>query len=143
MNETVQIDYAKRAIQGFKLRARNASPNELVGFLLGEISNSERRIFIHKVVYPPVHKNTTENMAWFSYKDLCKEQEKYFPLRFVGTIHSHPNTTTDPSERDIVTAAELNEICYAIYGFWTDEDGVERNKLSWYLGTPMVKAVAV
>ena len=115
----------KRILDGFKRRARKVYPLEVMEIVVGEIRGEDTVVLSFQAVD---HIASEGEIAVDDEDFLNTEQERY-RHDVLGTIHSHPNDTVEPSLRDKRSAKKDGEVIYGICAITRSPAG--RRYVSW------------
>jgi proteasome lid subunit RPN8/RPN11 len=106
----VHVD--KRVLRGYIRRALKAYPKEYMETLWGRIRGSDVEI----VSFQNIEHTATKDAAYYDPGELASQNEEAqeSQLQVLGTIHSHPDGCTWPSEDDMKSALMGGEIVCGI-----------------------------
>ena len=130
----VTIHIPRGLVASFRRIAKQTYPNEAFAYLVGEVT--ARGVVVEGLAHPSYNASPTAvNVSASEHARLVKEVK---PSRLVGTIHSHPEWSAEPSTHDIRNAAQCGEVVYGVMAVW-EEGGRLRTRCEFYLGTPPMK----
>jgi proteasome lid subunit RPN8/RPN11 len=111
MAELAEVVVDRKILNSFKHRALKVYPREIFEQIVGRVSGSQARIFGFRDLEHEADSRTViidEDMNPMTEG----EDEKRFDI--LGTIHSHPQDTTEPSELDWQTMKTDGELVMGI-----------------------------
>lgn len=122
-----EIRILEEAHNQIKEEAEKWKNIETGGVLIGRIFINRRCITIARVIEAPIDSVRTENSFILGTKDLRKTVSKIFErsggtLSYVGTWHSHPSGSTNPSDTDKESYDRLKKLrlgAPAVFLIWT------------------------
>lgn len=90
----------QKLVNTFKRKAVKAIPQEIIVAILGKMD--EDILYIHAFDYLDIDKhNSTAKKITITYSQPEEEIEAGTKLKYFGTLHSHPNSTIEPTDVDI------------------------------------------
>lgn len=107
MEDLVEVLVDRKVLDSFKRRALNMYPREIFEQVVGRISGMQARIFAFRDLE---HVAKRRDVAVEDDMNPMTEGEDESRFDILGTIHSHPQDTIEPSELDwetMQTDAEL------------------------------------
>ena len=129
----VKVNVAIDVLRGYRRRALARYPREYMETLWGRMRDGEVDIY---ACYPIDHKGTRDNCQYVG-SDIEAQRDEDAPehgLTLLGTIHSHPDGSSGPSEADFVTAAGDGDIVSGICQILR-HNGRRRSWVRFYSGT--------
>src|SRR5512140_3083718 len=97
MDEVAEIVVDRRVLGSFKRRALKAYPREILEQVVGKIVGHQARIFAFRDLEYEASKNL---VVMESDVNPMTENEDGMHLSILGTIHTHPQNTVEPSDLD-------------------------------------------
>jgi proteasome lid subunit RPN8/RPN11 len=89
----------KSLVDSFKRKAAKAMPHEIIVAVLGKMANDELHIYAFDHIEVDSSVVGARRMM-LQYGQPEEEMEAGTNLKYYGTLHSHPNSTTKPSDID-------------------------------------------
>jgi proteasome lid subunit RPN8/RPN11 len=111
MRNLVEVVIDRKVLDSFKRRALEQYPREIFEQVVGRISGTQARIFAFRDLE---HTANTRNVVVDDDMDPMTEGEDESRLKILGTIHSHPQDTVEPSELDWETMKTDGELVMGI-----------------------------
>jgi proteasome lid subunit RPN8/RPN11 len=111
MEDLVEVMVDRKVLDSFKRRALKMYPSEIFEQIVGRISGNQARIFAFRDLEHVANRRgiaVDEDMNPMTEG----EEEKLFDI--LGTIHSHPQDTIEPSELDWETMKTDGELVMGI-----------------------------
>ena len=111
MGELTEVIVDRKVLDGFKRRALKVYPLELLEQVVGRIVGSQVRVFAFQAIE---HEATERDITLDDDVNPMTEGEE--PRRFdiLGTIHSHPMDTVEPSPLDWSSMKEDGELIMGV-----------------------------
>lgn len=129
----MKVQVSRSVLNGFRQRALKKYPLEHLETVWGKISHHA----IQVIAFYPVDHTSKPDACIYSPTDIEEQREKEvdFPegnLKFLGTIHSHPDAAPWPSESDWETAREDGETIMGIFQILPMGKGRKKTKVGFY-----------
>lgn len=129
----MKVQVSKKILDSFRRRALKRYPKEIMETVFGRVVDDTVQIF---AFYPIDHTASTEACEYYPI-DLEEQREKedapeYPHIKFLGTIHSHPDGGPDPSDSDWETARTDGDIVSGIYQILPSRKGRKKCKVRFY-----------
>jgi proteasome lid subunit RPN8/RPN11 len=129
----MKIQVSRKVLNGFRARALKKYPSEYLETVWGTIGKNAARIV---AFYPIEHKATPEKCQYEAIAiDEQREKEDDFPegrLKFLGTIHSHPDGSQHPSESDWETSRSDGDLISGIYQILPIRGSRKKTRVTFY-----------
>ncbi len=111
MAELQEVVVDRKVLDAFKRRALKVYPREIFEQIVGRISGTQARIFAFRDL-----EHTTKRGSIYTDSDMNPMTEGEDEPRFdiLGTIHSHPQDTVEPSALDWQTMHKDGELVMGI-----------------------------
>lgn len=111
MPELAEVVVDRKVLEAFKRRALKVYPREIFEQIVGRISGKQARIFAFRDL-----EHTTSRGSVYIDSDMNPMTEGEDEPRFdiLGTIHSHPQDTVEPSALDWQTMQKDGELVMGI-----------------------------
>lgn len=118
----MKVQVSRSVLNGYRKRALKKYPSEYLESIFGRINGKTIQIL---AFYPMEHKGTPESCE---YETIIVEEQQDGEdappkMKWLGTIHSHPDSQGHPSEADWVSARTDGEIISGIYQIWPHKTG--------------------
>jgi proteasome lid subunit RPN8/RPN11 len=111
MAELTEVVVDRKVLDAFKRRALKLYPLEFIEQIVGRISGSQARIYgFHELE----HEATRYEVMIDEDMDPMTEGEDEIRFDILGTIHSHPEDTIEPSDLDWNAMARDRELIMGI-----------------------------
>jgi proteasome lid subunit RPN8/RPN11 len=110
----MKVQVARSVLDGFRKRALKKYPSEYMETIFGRISGQVIQIL---AFYPIEHEGTPGRCAYYAAAMEEQQDGTDCPpkMKWLGTIHSHPEGSSTPSDADWETAREDGEVISGIY----------------------------
>ncbi|MGH9523245.1 MAG: Mov34/MPN/PAD-1 family protein [Terriglobales bacterium] len=97
MADVTEVVIDRKVLSAFKRRALKAYPREILEQVVGTVVGTQARIFAFRDLE---HQGSTNAVIMDEDVNPMTEGETETPYSILGTIHTHPQDTVDPSELD-------------------------------------------
>ena len=97
MEPLSEVVVDRKVLGGFKRRALRAYPLEILEQVVGKIVGAQAHIFAFRDIE---HQGLTNSVVMDDDVNPMTEGETGMPFSILGTIHTHPQDTIEPSELD-------------------------------------------
>ncbi len=111
MEGLTEIVVDRKVLDGFKRRALKAYPLELLEQVVGRIVGSQARVFAFQAIE---HEATKRDITLDDDVNPMTEGEDVRRFDILGTIHSHPLDTVEPSPLDWSSMKEDGELVMGV-----------------------------
>lgn len=111
MQELAEVMVDHKVLEGFKRRALAAYPREIIEQLVGRIVGQQARIFAFRDLE---YEATRSSVIMDDDANPMTEGGDEVRFEILGTIHTHPQDTVEPSEIDWESMREDNELLMGI-----------------------------
>ena len=111
MADVSEVVVDRKLLESFKRRALKAYPREILEQVLGKMAGSQARIFAFRDLE---HTANREAVVMDDDVNPMTEGEGESPYDILGTIHTHPQDTIEPSDLDWRTMKEDGELIMGI-----------------------------
>ena len=107
MTELTEVVVDRKVLDGFKRRALNVYPLELMEQVVGRVVERQARVFAFQAIE---HEATERDITLDDDVNPMTEGEDTRRYDILGTIHSHPMDTVEPSPLDWSSMKEDGEL---------------------------------
>jgi len=97
VENVTEVVIDRKVLSAFKRRALKAYPHEILEQVVGEMAGTQLRIFAFRDLD---HKGSKRAVIMDDDVNPMTEGEDSIPYAILGTIHTHPQDTVEPSELD-------------------------------------------
>ncbi len=111
MVELTEIVVDRKVLEGFKRRALRKYPLELLEQVVGRVSGEQVRVFAFQAIE---HEATERDITLDDDVNPMTEGEDAKRFDILGTIHSHPMDTVEPSPLDWSSMKEDGELVMGV-----------------------------
>ena len=111
MDQVTEVVVDRKVLEGFKRRALKAYPLELLEQVVGRISGSQARVFAFQGIE---HEATNRDITLDDDVNPMTEGEEPKRYDILGTIHSHPMDTVEPSPLDWTSMKQDGELVMGV-----------------------------
>ena len=111
MEDLVEVMVDRKVLDSFKRRALKAYPREIFEQVVGRIAGMQARIFAFRDL---AHIANRQEVVVDDDMNPMTEGEDESRFDILGTIHSHPQDTIEPSELDWETMQTDDELVMGI-----------------------------
>ena len=111
MTELTEVVIDRRVLDGFKRRALNVYPLELMELVVGRVVERQARVFAFQAIE---HEATERDITLDDDVNPMTEGEDTRRYDILGTIHSHPMDTVEPSPLDWRSMKEDGELIMGV-----------------------------
>lgn len=108
VNEVV-ID--RKVLSGFKRRALQAYPREILEQVVGKLVGTQARVFAFRDIE---HQGSSTAVVMDDDVNPMTEADGGLPFAILGTIHTHPQDTVEPSELDWQSMRQDGELVMGV-----------------------------
>jgi proteasome lid subunit RPN8/RPN11 len=112
MGELVEVIVDRKVLASFKRRALKAYPRETFEQVVGRISGTQARIFAFRDLEHVANKQDV--VVDDDMNPMTEGEDERGRFHILGTIHSHPQDTVEPSELDWETMKTDGELVMGI-----------------------------
>lgn len=128
----MKVQVSRSVLNGYRKRALRKYPDEYMESIFGRIDGQKIVIL---AFYPIEHKGTPEKCEYEAVSVEEQQDGEDCPpkMKWLGTIHSHPDGGCVPSEADWETARGDGEVVSGIYSILPSRTGDRRvGKVRFY-----------
>jgi proteasome lid subunit RPN8/RPN11 len=111
MTELTEVVVDRKVLDGFKRRALNVYPLELMELVVGRVVERQARVFAFQAIE---HEATERDITLDDDVNPMTEGEDTRRYDILGTIHSHPMDTVEPSPLDWSSMKEDGELIMGV-----------------------------
>ena len=111
MTELTEVVVDRNVLDGFKRRALNVYPLELMELVVGRVVERQARVFAFQAIE---HEATERDITLDDDVNPMTEGEDTRRYDILGTIHSHPMDTVEPSPLDWSSMKEDGELIMGV-----------------------------
>ena len=111
MTELTEVVVDRKVLDGFKRRALNVYPLELMELVVGRVVERQVRVFAFQAIE---HGATERDITLDDDVNPMTEGEDTRRYDILGTIHSHPMDTVEPSPLDWSSMKEDGELIMGV-----------------------------
>jgi proteasome lid subunit RPN8/RPN11 len=111
MPKVTEVVIDRTVLDSFKRRALQAYPREILEQVVGKIVGTQARIFAFRDLE---HQASTSAVVMDDDVNPMTEGEEGMRLSILGTIHTHPQDTVEPSELDWQTMRQDGELVMGV-----------------------------
>lgn len=111
MNGIAEVVVDRKVLEGFKRRALKAYPREVIEQLVGRIVGPQARIFAFRELE---YQATRSRVIMDEDANPMTEGGDEVQFEILGTIHTHPQDTVEPSELDWQSMNEDGEVVMGV-----------------------------
>ena len=111
MTELTEVVVDRKVLDGFKRRALNVYPLELMEQVVGRVVERQVRVFAFQAIE---HEATERDITLDDDVNPMTEGEDTRRYDILGTIHSHPMDTVEPSPLDWSSMKEDGELIMGV-----------------------------
>jgi proteasome lid subunit RPN8/RPN11 len=127
----MKVQVSRSVLSGYRKRALKKYPDEYMESIFGRVDGQTVLIL---AFYPIEHKGTPEKCEYDAASvDEQKDGEDCPPkMKWLGTIHSHPDASAQPSEADWETGRIDGELISGIYQILPTRGKRKTGKVRFY-----------
>ncbi len=111
MAEVTEVVVDRKVLVSFKRRALKAYPREILEQVVGKLVATQARIYAFRDLE---HQGSKRVVTMDDDVNPMTEGEDELRVSLLGTIHTHPQDTVEPSELDWQTMKEDGELIMAV-----------------------------
>jgi proteasome lid subunit RPN8/RPN11 len=111
MPKVTEVVIDRKVLGFFKKRALKAYPREILEQVVGKIVGTQARIFAFRELE---HQASTSAVVMDDDVNPMTEGEEGMSLSILGTIHTHPQDTVEPSELDWQSMRQDGELVMGV-----------------------------
>ncbi len=111
MEDLAEVVVDRKVLEGFKRRALVAYPREIIEQIVGRLVGPQARIFAFRELE---YRATRQQVIMDEDANPMTEGGDESRFEILGTIHTHPQDTVEPSELDWQSMHEDGEIIMGI-----------------------------
>ena len=111
MPKVTEVVVDRKVLGAFKRRALKAYPREIIEQVVGKLVATQARIFAFRDLE---HEASTSAVVMDVDINPMTEGEDAMPFTILGTIHTHPQDTVEPSELDWQTMRQDGELVMGV-----------------------------
>ena len=111
MPKVTEVVIDRKVLGSFKKRALQAYPRELLEQVVGKIVGTQARIFAFRELE---HQASKRAVVMDDDVNPMTEGEEGMRFTILGTIHTHPQDTVEPSELDWQTMRQDGELVMGV-----------------------------
>jgi proteasome lid subunit RPN8/RPN11 len=111
MAELTEVVVDRKVLEGFKRRALKVYPLELLEQVVGRVGEGQARVFAFQAIE---HEATERDITLDDDVNPMTEGEDAKRFDILGTIHSHPMDTVEPSPLDWSSMKEDGEFVMGV-----------------------------
>jgi proteasome lid subunit RPN8/RPN11 len=111
MAELTEVIIDRKVLEGFKRRALKVYPLELLEQVVGRVVEGQARVFAFQAIE---HEATERDITLDDDVNPMTEGEDARRYDILGTIHSHPMDTVEPSPLDWTSMKEDGELVMGV-----------------------------
>lgn len=111
MNHFAEVVVDRKVLEGFKRRALAAYPREVIEQIVGRVVGTQARIFAFRELE---YQSTRLQVIMDEDANPMTEGGDESTFEILGTIHTHPQDTVEPSELDWQSMHEDGELVMGI-----------------------------
>jgi proteasome lid subunit RPN8/RPN11 len=97
MHRVTEVVVDRKVLGSFKRRALRAYPREILEQVVGKLVGTQARVFAFRDLE---HQGSTNAVIMDDDVNPMTEGEVGMPFAILGTIHTHPQDTVEPSQLD-------------------------------------------
>ena len=97
MHRVTEVVVDRKVLVSFKRRALRAYPREILEQVVGKLVGTQARVFAFRDLE---HQGSTNAVIMDDDVNPMTEGEVGMPFAILGTIHTHPQDTVEPSQLD-------------------------------------------
>ena len=112
MEDLVEVIVDRKVLDSFKRRALKVYPREILEQVVGRISGTEARIFAFRDLEHVAKRGDV--VVDDDMNPMTEGEDETRRFRILGTIHSHPQDTVEPSALDWETMETDGELVMGI-----------------------------
>jgi proteasome lid subunit RPN8/RPN11 len=111
MPKVTEVVIDRKVLGAFKRRALKAYPREILEQVVGKIVGTQARIFAFRDLE---HQASTSAVVMDDDVNPMTEGQEGMSLTILGTIHTHPQDTVEPSELDWQSMRQDGELVMGV-----------------------------
>src|ERR1041384_1261180 len=111
MEKVTEVVVDRKVLSAFKKRALKAYPREILEQVVGKLVGAQVRIFAFRDLE---HKGSKRAVVMDDDVNPMTEGEDSMPYTILGTIHTHPQDTVEPSELDWSSMRDDGELVMGV-----------------------------
>lgn len=111
MNHLAEVVVDRKVLEGFKRRALAAYPREVIEQIVGRVVGTQARIFAFRELE---YQSTRQQVIMDEDANPMTEGGDESTFKILGTIHTHPQDTVEPSELDWQSMHDDGELVMGI-----------------------------
>ncbi len=111
MADVMEVVVDRKVLASFKRRALAVYPREILEQVVGKMVGTQARIYAFGELE---HQGLTNAVIMDDDVNLMTEGEEDLPLSILGTIHTHPQDTVEPSKLDWESMQEDKELIMGV-----------------------------
>lgn len=111
MNHLAEVVVDRKVLEGFKRRALGTYPREIIEQIVGRVVGTQARIFAFRELE---YQATRQQVIMDEDANPMTEGGDESKFEILGTIHTHPQHTVEPSELDWQSMHEDGELVMGI-----------------------------
>src|ERR1043165_6159763 len=111
MDKVTEVVIDRKVLGEFKRRALKAYPREILEQVVGKIVGTQARIFAFRDLE---YQGSKRAVVMDDDVNPMTEGEDGMPYTILGTIHTHPQDTVEPSELDWTTMRDDGELIMGV-----------------------------
>ena len=111
MPDVTEVVVDRKVLSAFKRRALKAYPREILEQVVGKLVGTQVRIFAFRDLE---HQGSTNAVIMDDDVNPMTEGETETPYAILGTIHTHPQDTVEPSELDWKSMRQDGELIMGV-----------------------------
>ena len=111
MAEVTEVVVDRKVLSSFKRRALKAYPREILEQVVGKMAGTQARIYAFRELE---HQGLRNAVVMDDDVNPMTEGAEDLPLSILGTIHTHPQDTIEPSRLDWQSMREDKELIMGV-----------------------------
>jgi proteasome lid subunit RPN8/RPN11 len=111
VDNVTEVVIDRKVLSAFKRRALKAYPREILEQVVGKMAGTQARVFAFRDLD---HKGERRAIVMDDDVNPMTEGEDSMPYTILGTIHTHPQDTVEPSELDWQSMKDDGELIMGI-----------------------------
>lgn len=111
MEIVTEVVIDRKVLSAFKRRALKAYPREILEQVVGKMAGTQARVFAFRDLE---HKGERRAVVMDDDVNPMTEGEDSMPYTILGTIHTHPQDTVEPSELDWQSMKDDGELIMGV-----------------------------
>ncbi len=111
MEDPAEVVVDRKVLEAFKRRALRAYPREIIEQIVGKLVGTQARIFAFRELE---YQATRQQVIMDEDANPMTEGGDELNFQILGTIHTHPQDTVEPSELDWKSMHEDGELVMGI-----------------------------